>query len=98
MLTIFSGIQVVTETETEGGKCGLTNKMNVNGWMVGVDDNVENERRQKLKEKEDVSWSNIHITNELREGLLVEVFVQHPGKTSAGTTEQQEGRREERQR
>lgn len=46
-------------------------------------------------EREDVSWSNIHITNELREGLLVEVFIQHPGQTSAQTTEQREGRREE---
>lgn len=44
--------------------------------------------------REDVSWSNIHITNEFREGLLVEVFVQHPGQTSAQTTEQREGRRE----
>lgn len=55
---------------------------------------------EKIKTKnkeEDVSWSNIHITNELREGLLVEVFIQHPGQTSAQTTEQQEGRREERQ-
>lgn len=47
---------------------------------------------------EDVSWSNIHITNELREGLLVEVFVEHPGQTSARVTKQQEGRREKRKR
>lgn len=63
--------------------------------MLGVDDDGE---KQKKVEREDVSWSNIHITNELREGLLVEVFIQHPGQTSAQTTEQQEGRREERQR
>lgn len=44
--------------------------------------------------REDVSWSNIHITNEFREGLLVEVFVQHPGQTPAPATEQREGRRE----
>lgn len=47
MFTIFSGIQVVTneklKAETEGGECRLTGeKMNVNGRMVGVDDNVEN--------------------------------------------------------
>lgn len=39
--------------------------------------------KQKGFKKEDVSWSNIHITNEVREGLLVEVFVQHSGQTSA---------------
>lgn len=69
--------------------------------MLGVDDNGEGEKSKKKKRKmqrEDVSWSNIHITNELREGLLVEVFIQHPGQTSAQTTEQQEGRRKERQR
>lgn len=33
--------------------------------------------------REDVSWSNIHITNEFREGLLVEVFIQHSGQASA---------------
>ena len=73
----------------------LTTEMNmiVSGWMLGVDDDGE---KQKKMEREDVSWSNIHITNELREGLLVEVFIQHPGQTSAQTTEQQEGRREER--
>lgn len=46
----------------------------------------------KIKMKEGgVSWSNIHITNELREGLLVEIFIQNPGQTSAKTTEQQKG-------
>lgn len=53
---------------------------------------------QKRMKREHVSWSNIHITNEFTEGLLVEVFVQHSGQTSAQTTEQREGRREERQR
>lgn len=58
-------------------------------------DNGEKNKTNK-QEEEDVSWSNIHITNELREGLLVEVFIQHPGQISAQTTEQQEGRRKER--
>lgn len=76
-----------------------THEMNMMSmsWMLGVHDNGENKIKKKMK-REDVSWSNIHITNELREGLLVEVFIQHPGQTSAQTTEQQEGRREERQR
>lgn len=58
---------------------------------------VEKKECQKKMTREDVSWSNIHITNEIREGLLVEVFIQHPGQTSAQTTEQREGRREERE-
>lgn len=46
----------------------------------------------KIKMKEGgVSWSNIHITNELREGLLVEIFIQNPGQMSVKTTEQQKG-------
>lgn len=55
--------------------------------------------RTKMKEtkREDVSWSDIHITNEFREGLLVEVFIQHPGQASAPRTEQREGRKEERE-
>lgn len=65
--------------------------------MLGVGDDGENKKAKEMR-REDVSWSNIHITNEFREGLLVEVFIQHSGQTSAQTTEQQEGRREERQR
>lgn len=59
--------------------------------MMG--DDGENKSKRRMK-REDVSWSNIHITNEFREGLLVEVFVQHPGQTPAPMTEQREGRRE----
>lgn len=51
----------------------------------------------KETKREDVSWSDIHITNEFREGLLVEVFIQHPGQASAPRTEQREGRKEERE-
>lgn len=67
----------------------LTNDRNVMS-MVGCWElmTMEKTKTKKIKE-EDVSWSNIHITNELREGLLVEVFIQHPGQTSAQTTEQQ---------
>lgn len=57
---------------------------------------VDNGRNKSKQQKGDVSWSNIHITNELREGLLVEVFIQHPGQISTQTTEQQEARRKER--
>lgn len=57
---------------------------------------TEGEKVKEKHKKGDVSWSNIHITNEVREGLLVEVFIQHPGQTSAKSTEQQEGRREKR--
>lgn len=35
-----------------------------------------------MKRRGAVCESNIHITNELREGLLVEVFIQHPGQAS----------------
>lgn len=52
------------------------------GRMQGAGNDGEQSKRNKMK-REDVSWSNIHITNELREGLLVEVFIQHPGQTSA---------------
>lgn len=45
--------------------------------------------------EEDVSWSNIHITNELREGLLVEVFIQHPGQPSTPKRQREGGRERE---
>lgn len=55
------------------------------------------EKRKIKEDGGDVSWSNIHITNEFREGLLVEVFIQHPGQTSAPWTEQRKGRKEQRE-
>lgn len=70
--------------------------MNVNDRMVGFDNNVVKKEKKKER-KEDVSWSNIHITNELREGLFVEVLVQHPGQTSARNDKAARSRREERQ-
>lgn len=57
-------------------------------------DKGKNEKRNVYK-KEDVSWSNIHITNEVREGLLVEVLIQHSGQTSA---QRQSGKKLEEKR
>lgn len=56
-------------------------------WLR-IDDSGE--KNKGMTKREDVSWSNIHITNEFREGLLVEVFIQHPGQASAPWTEQRE--------
>lgn len=64
-------------------------------WLR-IDASGENKNKRRRR-REDVSWSNIHITNEFREGLLVEVFIQHPGQTSAPRTDQREGRKEERE-
>lgn len=59
----------------------------VGTWMMIMMMMTMEKRNSRNMTREDVSWSNIHITNELREGLLVEVFIQHPGQTSAQTTE-----------
>lgn len=78
------------ETWRQGTGNDVKDWMVANRWQWG-------EQKQRKTKREDVSWSNIHITNEFREGLLVEVFIQHPGQTSAPWTEQREGRKEERQ-
>lgn len=52
------------------------------GWRKSRDGRVlkEMDECEEEKKRKDVSWANIHITNQVSEGLFVEILIQNPGK------------------
>ena len=94
---------VMVKGYTDNIELNLIKLMNYVGWMneLMIDEYVtgwsrweeQGGRWDEEEEEEEVSWNNIHITNEVREGLLVEVLIQHP---EAGPSEQGIGGKKER--